>query len=368
MRKKWGAGEDEDEDDIKPTTGDPPTIDLDENDSGVTEVPAAKGKAFQPDRTRPAPTLPPPSFDGSTTSPSGSFGARPSLFTLARAAARALRRFPGLLGSLYLTQLGISLGGAALIGFLLSDAFARRPLFDRGIDGDLPALVASFAGRPGLITSLLLVAAGAVVLYWLVSLFLTGGWLAVLLDPPDRRREVARWFGAGGAANFFPLLRLALWSILPYGAVLVAFGLGARDLGKSFEHALSPGDLVVPLALALGPALFLHWIIGTAIDYARVDLVRHPGMSSLRALLRGFHVLVSRPVVLLHTALYGLFFVAVTAGYFAIAGSLGGGLALAIVIRQLVSLLRFLAHAGLLAGQVELSCSAMAPPLRRRFG
>ena len=366
MKRKWGEGEDEE--DVKPTTGDPPTIDLDENDSGVTEVPVARGKPFQSDRTRPAPTLPPPSFDGSISSTSGSFGARPSLFTLARAGARALRRFPGLLGSLYLAQLGISLGGAALIAFFLSDAFARRPLFDRGIDGDLPALVTSFAARPGLLTSLLLVAAGAVVLYWLVSLFLTGGLLAVLLDPPDRRREVARWFGAGGAANFFPLLRLAVWSVLPYAAVLVAVGLGSRGLETSIEHALSPGDLVLPLALAFGPALFLHWIIATAIDYARVDLVRHPGMSSLRALVRGFSVLVSRPLVLFHTALYGLFFAGVTAGYVAIAGSLAEGLAVAIGIRQLVSLLRFVAHAGLLAGQVELACSAMAPPLRRRFG
>lgn len=363
--RKWRAGDDEEE---KPTTGDPPTIELDENDSGVTEVPAARGKPFQPDRTRPAPTLPPPSYEDALSSASGPLGARPSFFTLARAGARALRRFPGLLGSLYLAQVGISLAAAALMGLLLSDAVARRPLFDRAVDGDLPALVTSFAGRPGLITTLLLVAAVAVLLYWLVSLFLTGGLLAVLLDPPDRRREVARWFGAGGAANFFPLLRLAVWSILPYGLVVVAFALGSRGLETALERALSPGDLVRPLVLAFGPALVLHWIIGTAIDYARVDLVRHPGMSALRALLRGFHVLVARPLALVHTALYGLFFAAVTAGYVAVSGSLAEGLAVAILTRQLVSLLRFVAHVGLLAGQVELACSAMPAPLRRRFG
>ncbi|HEU5059887.1 MAG TPA: hypothetical protein VFU21_25325, partial [Kofleriaceae bacterium] len=239
--RKWGGGDDDDE---KPTTGDPPTIDLDENDSGVTEVPLPKGKPFQPDRTRPAPTLPPPSFDGSISSTSGSFAARPSLFNLARAGARALKRFPGLCGSLYLAQLGISAAAAALVALLLSDAFARRPMFDRGMDGDLPSLAMSFLARPGLITSLLLVGAGAVALYSIASLFLTGGLIAVLLDPPDRRREVARWFGAGGAANFFPLVRLALWSALPYSAVVVAFGLGGDGLPKALQNALSTRDLV----------------------------------------------------------------------------------------------------------------------------
>jgi len=84
--------------------------------------------------------------------------------------------------------------------------------------------------------------------------------------------------------------------------------------------------------------------------------------------LRGFSVLVSRPLVLFHTLLYGLFFAAVTAGYIAISGSLADGLLVAIVIRQLVSLLRFVAHVALVAGQVEIACSAMPAPTRRRFG
>jgi hypothetical protein len=365
---KWDRDDENDESDEKPTTGDPPTIELDENDSGVTEVPLPRGKAFQSDRTRPAPTLPPPSFDGSISSTSGMLSARPSLFTLARAGARALRRFPGLCGSIYLAQLAVSVAAAGLIGMLLSDAFARRPIFDRGVDGDLAALAMSFMARPDLLTSLLLIGGGAILLYALVSLFLTGGLIAVLLDPPDRRREVARWFGAGGAANFFPLVRLALWSILPYAAVVVAVGVGAGPLPDALASALTPRDLLVPLLVAFGPALFLHWIIGTAVDYARVDLVRHPGMSSLRGLLRGFSVLVSRPLVLLHTFLYGLFFAAVTAGYIAISGSLADGLLVAILIRQLVSLLRFVAHVALVAGQVEIACSAMPAPTRRRFG
>lgn len=360
--KKWGAGGD----DEKPTTGDPPTIELDENDSGVTELP--KGKPFQADRTRPAPTLPPATFDGSASQASGSMAARPSLFTLARAGARALRRFPGLIGALYLAQVGISLAAAGVMGMLLSAAFARRPIFDRALDGDLAALVTSFLGHPQLLPALLAIAAGAVVLYWLVSIFMTAGLIAVLLDPPDRRREVARWFGAGGAANFFPLLRLGAWSLFPYAAVLVAVSLGSRGLEAALQNAITPVDLVAPLAWAFGPALLLHWIAGTAIDYARVDLVRHPGMSSLRALLRGFHLLVARPLALVHTALYGLFFAAVTAGYLGLSGSLAEGIAVAILLRQLVALIRFTAHVSLIAGQVELACSAVLAPLRRRFG
>jgi hypothetical protein len=359
--KKW-----DDDDDAKPTAGDPPTIELDENDSGVTELP--RGKSFQPDRTRPAPTLPPPTFDGSISSTSGSLAARPSLFTLARAGGRAVRRFPGLVGTLYLAQVGISVVAAGVMALLLSEAFGSRPMFDRGMDGDLAALFTSFLAYPGLLPALAAIATGAILLYWLVSIFMTGGLVAVLLDPPDRRREVARWFGAGGAANFFPLLRLGAWSLLPYAGMLLVANLGSHGLYSALENAITPGDLVAPLALALGPGLLLYWIIGTAIDYARVDLVRHPGMSSLRALLRGFHLVIARPLALVHSGLYGLFFLAVTAGYVAISRSLAEGLLVAVVTRQLVALLRFLAHVGLIAGQVELACSAMVPPLRRRFG
>lgn len=351
--------------DDDPPKGDPPTIDLDTDDSGVTELPAARGKAFQPDRSRPAPTLPPPAFDGSISSTSGSFAARPSIFALARAGARALRRFPGLLASIYAVQLGVSAAAAAFMSMLLTDAFARRPLFDRAIGGDLAALIESFQARPGLLSSLLLLGAGAVLLYWVVSLFMTAGLIAVLLDPPDRRREVARWFGAGGAANFFPLVRLSLWSILPYASVLVAFSLGAARLPAALGRVLSPADLLLALAPALGPALLLHWIIGTAVDYARVDLVRHPGMSSLRALVRGFRILLVRPLSLVHTALYGLFFLAATAAYVAVSGSLAEGLLVAVLARQVLALVRFVAHIALIAGQVELACSAMPPPLRR---
>jgi hypothetical protein len=241
-------------------------------------------------------------------------------------------------------------------------------MFDRGMGGDLAALFTSFQAYPSLLPSLCAIATGALLLYWLVSIFMTGGLVAVLLDPPDRRREVARWFGAGGAANFFPLLRLGAWSLLPYSAVLVAISLGSRGLDTALENAITPGDLVVPVAFAIVPALLLHWIIGTAVDYARVDLVRHPGMSSLRALLRGFHLLITRPLALVHSGLYGLFFLAVTAGHLAASRSLAEGLLVAVVVRQLVALVRFLAHVGLIAGQVELSCSAMLAPLRRRFG
>lgn len=362
MRKKWADADD----DEKPTAGDPPTIELDENDSGVTELP--RGKSFQPDRTRPAPTLPPATFDGSVSSTSGSMAARPSLFTLARAAARALRRFPGLVGALYLAQLAVSVAAAGVMAMLLSDAFARRPMFDRALDGDLAALVTSFLGHPDLLPALVAIALGSVLLYWLVSMFMTAGLVAVLLDPPDRRREVARWFGAGGAANFFPLLRLGAWSLLPYAVVLAAVSFGGRGLSSSLQNAITPGDLVGPIARAFGPALLLHWIIGTAVDYARVDLVRHPGISSLRALLRGFQLLFARPLALVHTALYGLFFAAVTVGYALLSTSLADGLLVALLVRQLVALLRFLAHIGLIAGQVELACSAMMAPLRRRFG
>jgi hypothetical protein len=205
-----------------------------------------------------------------------------------------------------------------------------------------------------------------VVLYSVVSWFLTAGLIAVLLDAPSRRREVVRWFGAAGASNFFPFLRLGLWTALPYAVVLGVAGFGMGMTG-GVEEAIYPMDLLRTVGLGLAPAIGLHWIVATAIDYARVDLVRHPGLSSARALVRGFRMIGRHPLALFHTLVYGLLFIGISAGHVSITG--GGAvasLAALIALRQLAGLLRFLAHVMLIGGQVELACSTMATPLGRR--
>ncbi|HYU16440.1 MAG TPA: hypothetical protein VEL05_10220 [Candidatus Acidoferrum sp.] len=292
---------------------------------------------------------------------------RPSLGVLLRAGLRALGRFPGLVLIMYLVQVALSAGAALVMMLLLLDVFGGRPLFDRAMDGDLAALMSCFRAEPDLLPSLLGIGIAAVLIYGVVSWFLTAGLVAVLLDAPSRRREVVRWFGAAGASNFFPFLRLSVWSALPYALVLVAAGFGIGLTEERRANALGANDMAVALALALGPAFLLRWPVAAAIDYARIDLVRHPGMSSLRALVRGLRTVARHPLALSHTLLHGAAFIGVWALYVWVSGSdATSGLVALVALRQLAGLVRFAAHVAVIAGQVELACAAMMTPLGPR--
>lgn len=320
-------------------------------------------------RERPAvaEVLPEPGQGDSLASASRSTFARPSLLVLVRAGLRALRRFPGLVASLYLLQLALSAGAAVLMGMLLMRAFGDRPLFDRAMDGDLAALVTCLSDPAGgsALVALVWIGAATVLIYGVLSWFLSAGLIAVLLDAPSRRREVVRWFGAAGAANFFPFLRLSLWSIIPYLPVLLAAGVGLRWMDHRIQFADDAVDLAEALFVGLSPALLLHWVVAAAVDYARVDLVRHPGMSALRSLARGFGVVARHRLALVHSLLYGAVFAGVTALYVWLSPEAATLLAL-VAMRQVAGLLRFAAHVALIAGQVELGCAAMATPFLRR--
>jgi hypothetical protein len=305
--------------------------------------------------------------DESIGSASRSMMGRPTLRLMLRAGGGALRRFPGMVLVLYAIQLVLSAGTALLFAVLLQGAFGDRPVFDRAMDGDLSAVVTCALAEPELLRSLLWIGLVSVVGYTVVSWFLTAGLIAVLLDAPSRRREVLRWFGSAGAANFFPFLRLGLWSVLPQAAVLVVAVVGLGFVRYRLEHAFDARASLEALAIGLSPALLLHWIVATAIDYARIDLVRHPGISSLRGLMRGFRAVIHNRLTLVHTALYGLVFGGASAayGWMTVGGAMAGLVAL-ILVRQLLSLVRFAAHVALIAGQVELACYAMLTPLGRR--
>ncbi len=308
-----------------------------------------------------------PDPNESIGSASRSMMGRPTLRLLLRAGAGSLRRFPGMVLVLYAIQLALSAGTALLFAVLLYGAFGDRPLFDRAMDGDLSALVTCVLAEPELLRTLMWIGLVSVIGYSVVSWFLTAGLIAVLLDAPSRRREVVRWFGSAGAANFFPFLRLSLWSALPQVAVLVVAAVGVGFVRYRLEHAFDTRGVLEALAIGLSPALLLHWIVATAIDYARIDLVRHPGMSSVRGLMRGFGAVTRNRLTLVHTLLYGLVFGGASAlyGWMTVSGALAGLIAL-ILVRQLVSLVRFAAHVALIAGQVELACAVMLTPLGRR--
>lgn len=307
--------------------------------------------------------------DESIGSASRAGAPRASLGLMLRAGVRSLVRYPGLVVALYLVQLALSAGAALVMLTVLTRVFGVRPLFDRAMEGDVAALLECFRDPAGAqaLFGLICTGLGAAFLYGALSWFLTAGLIAVFLDAPSRGREVARWFGAGGASSFFAFFRLALWSLVPFLVVAVAAIGGVYWMSLHMGRALDAAGMAEALATGLGPALAVHWVTAAAVDYARIDVVRHPGLSSLRALARGFGLVMRRPLALLHTLLYGVVFAAATA--VAIWAGLGGavpGLAALMVVRQVVSLTRFAAHVGLIAGQVELSCTSLPAPLARR--
>jgi hypothetical protein len=286
-----------------------------------------------------------------------------SLLDLLRAGGRALGAFPGLAAALYLVQLALSVAAAWLVAVPLDLAFGDRPVFARAMDGDLPSLVTCLSSEPGLAAALAMIALGAVLLYALLSWFLTAGTLAVLAERPAGRGDLARCFGAAGAGHIGRFARLWAWSLVPYAVVLAALAVGALLLlPRVPQHLLGPGSAALTAVLHLGPALLLHWIAAAAVDYARIDLVRHPARSPRRALLAAFALVLRRPVCLAHTLTYGLVFAALTAGYAALGLSLPGLPLVAVVaLRQLVSAARFAAHIALLGGQVSLAPSSDPP-------
>jgi len=307
--------------------------------------------------------------DESRAGMSQSIAERPSFVALLRAGMRSLRRFPGLIAVLYVVQLALSTAAWLAMTLLLVWTFGARPLFDRAMDGDLAALVTCLTDPDGAnaLAGTVGIGIAAVLLYGLVSWYLTAGLIAVFLDAPSRGREVARWFGAAGTANFFPFLRLSLWSTVPYAVVMLALWLGIGWIAGKIQYALEPSQVVRAIAIGLCPALLLHWVAAAAVDYARVDLVRHPGLSSARALVRGFQLVAHHWLALLHTLLYG----AVFAGMMALYAWLGDaaaawGVVGLIALRQVVGLTRFAAHVALIAGQVEIACAVAAAPLSRR--
>ena len=128
----------------------------------------------------------------------------------------------------------------------------------------------------------------------------------------------------------------------------VAFGAGCSD--SAGEH---PHGLVV--------------LVG-AVQGLRQQNPQRQGPAFPLSALRGIQLVVRRPFVLLHSLGYGVVLVATTAAYAALAAgpAATAGLAALIVLRQLCAVIRFTAHVGMVAGQVELSCSCVHSP-RRRF-
>ena len=285
-----------------------------------------------------------------------------------RTGRAAVWRYAGLLTSLFLLQVALAGGAAWVVSRILENALGTSLVFDEAVDGDVVAMIATARLAPDAILASLWVCVGAVCAYLAVSWFTTGGLLAVLIERPAGRRDVARCFGAGGAASFFAYARLAAMSALPYAIILLAGTLGVMVVGAQVAQALSPWRAAATILAGLAPAVVMAWVTFTIVDYARVDLSLHPGLGATAAALRAVRTVLSRPAPLLHVALYYLVFLAASIAYVFVTyghAMLGTGGAISLlVVREGLAILRFTAKVAMLAGQVELG-QKREPPRRR---
>lgn len=157
----------------------------------------------------------------------------------------------------------------------------------------LGALTAPDAPMP-LLTSLLRVSA---LLMLLLSPLLAGATLTAA------RSRSALGFGdllRGGLAEYGPLLRLLLWSVVPLG---LALGLGAAALGfneQIHEHAILESAVTDGrnLALAIGGVVFL--LAHASLEAGRGWLAADARLrSALKAWWRGLKLLLRRPLAVL---------------------------------------------------------------------
>lgn len=290
---------------------------------------------------------------------------------MVRAGLRDLSAYTGMTLALFLVQAIVSWGAWVIVALILMRAFGGRPIFDEAVDGDLVAWLEVLRDHEAVFDAIGMVALGAALAWLMLSWFLTGGALAVLTERPRGRRETARCFGAGGASTFLVYLRLALWGLfldaLPT-FTLLSFGL--QSFADRMEYALTVGELIGPLVLALAPAALYHAAISTAFDLARAELTlrrpTHEGLGATRALFRAIGFLFRRPVALAHVLVYWLAFVGLSLAFVWMAhgrAMLGASGALALfALRHGLALLRFAMKIAVLAGQVELTATRPPPP------
>ncbi|MGE0871832.1 MAG: hypothetical protein AB7P03_24965 [Kofleriaceae bacterium] len=295
---------------------------------------------------------------------------RPRLRELLVLGSRTVWRYLGTLFSVFLVQGAIAALCMVGVWVVLANAFSHLPLFDEAVDGDLVALIWCLQyGRPSML------AVGAIVFAILVvwqaaSWFLAGGLYGVIAAGPEGRNDTARCFGASGANTYLAYARLALCALPGWAVVVFVFGIALDAALPGIENALTIGELIGPVALAVLPALVLVHVLWTVSDYARVELtLRYDSHrpSAIVTYVRTIGFVLRRPITLLHGGVGWVLFALVTTAYAYLAHGhamygTGGAITL-FLVRQGVSLLRMAIRMAIMAGQVRIGEQRPLPPL-----
>jgi len=296
---------------------------------------------------------------------------RVGLADMISAGPRAVGRYTGTLLTVFVVQSLVAVACMLAIAVVLAQAFSHMPLWDDAVDGDPVALAYCLRyGKASVLASSGIVF-GAIAMWMLISWFLVGGINGVLAQRPEGRSETARAFGASGASTFLAYARLALCSVPAWLLVFVLFAVGMKQVAPRFEHALTAAQLLVPLFVAMLPAMLVLHVAWTITDYARVELTLRQDThapSAVMTYLRSVAYVLRRPRTLVHGALGWLAFALVTIGYMVLAQGHpmygAEGAVTLFVIRQGVALARTAIRFGVLGGQLELAKTRPLPPRR----
>jgi hypothetical protein len=293
--------------------------------------------------------------------------AKVTLSEMLAAGTRAVSRRLALVAGLWGVGFAAALAYTFAAGMLLSGAFSSTPGFDRGVDGDLIALIGALRERSAVIGGLLWAAVGLALVWFVASQFLAAGALTRLRDEElVERREAARRFGAGAMAHGARFLALWAWSLVGWIPVLIVLGVGVGAGLRSGRDALAMSEIVGGLVGGAIPAFLLGTWLSLAVDLGRVLLVADPALPARRALWRGLGLALRQPRAVVHFLAYLAAWALVSGLY--VLGTMGDGLAgaggalLLLVLRQLVAFARTALRVGAWAGQQALVDGARPAP------
>lgn len=196
----------------------------------------------------------------------------------------------------------------------------------------IDALMARTAPLPTLAVDIRI----ATVLMLLLSPLLVGAILT------SARATMAPGFGdllRGAIGEYWPLLRLMLWSVLPLGAAIaVLAGLLALN-GKLHEHAILASELDIGRNLALIVGGLLVVVAHAGVEAGRGWMAADARLrSAIRAWWRGTVLVLRRPIAALSAYLIPwLLALVVAILLLALRQRLGGGLAVGLLFSCLLS-------------------------------
>jgi hypothetical protein len=273
-----------------------------------------------------------------------------------RVGLRALDRHRRLVAMLYLAELAMASTITLAVGWSLSTVFAHRPIFDRGVAGDLAALAQAFDGRIDLVLALLAASAAVALAWGVFSWYLGAGLTGVL---------AGRGFGDSAGARFWSFARLWAWTAVPWAGAAFVLLIGLGLLGDAAIEMMTWSEFFLSLAGHALPGVLALSFVACAVDHARVLLVLGPPaagrslLGALRLVTSGTRPLASFLAYVAFWLVVSLVYIACTAGR-AWAGA-GGALAL-FVLRQIVLGSRFAARVALTADQVAYVTERAPPP------